>query len=48
MPAEAVVDASLRGLARGEVVCIPGIGNRLIAAIGGSPLVPLAAPLFLR
>ncbi len=48
MPAEAVVDASLRGLARGEVVCIPGIGNRLIAAIGSSPLVPLAAPLFLR
>ena len=48
MPAEAVVEASLRGLARGEVVCIPGIGNRLIAAIGGSPLVPLAAPLFLR
>jgi short-subunit dehydrogenase len=48
MPAEAVVDASLRGLARGEVVCIPGIGNRLIAAIGGSPLVPLAAPLFVR
>jgi uncharacterized protein len=48
MPAEAVVDASLRGLARGDVVCIPGIGNRLIAAIGSSPLVPLAAPLFLR
>jgi len=48
MPAEAVVDASLRGLARGEVVCIPGLGNRLIAAIGSSPLVPLAAPLFLR
>ena len=48
MPAEAVVEASLRGLARGEVVCIPGIGNRLIAAIGSSPLVPLAAPLFLR
>jgi short-subunit dehydrogenase len=48
MPAEAVVEASLQGLARGEVVCIPGIGNRLIAAIGSSPLVPLAAPLFLR
>ena len=48
MPAEAVVEASLRGLARGEVVCIPGFGNRLIAAIGSSPLVPLAAPLFLR
>jgi len=48
MPAEAVADASLRGLARGEVVCIPGFGNRLIAAIGSSPLVPLAAPLFLR
>ena len=48
MPAEAVVEASLRGLARGEVVSIPGIGNRLIAAIGSSPLVPLAAPLFLR
>jgi uncharacterized protein len=48
MPAEAVVDASLRGLARGKVVCIPGFGNRLIAAIGSSPLVPLAAPFFLR
>jgi len=48
MPAEAVVDASLRGLARGEVVCIPGLGNRLLGLLGGSPLGPRAAPLFLR
>jgi uncharacterized protein len=48
MPAEAVVEASLDGLARGEVVCIPGFGNRLLGLLGSSPLGPRAAPLFLR
>jgi uncharacterized protein len=33
MTAEAVVDASLAGLARGEVVCVPGITNRLVATL---------------
>jgi hypothetical protein len=31
MTAEAVVDASLAALRRGEVVCVPGLGNRLFA-----------------
>jgi hypothetical protein len=48
MPAEAVVDASLRSFAHGDVVCIPGSGNRLLAMLGGSPLASIAAPLFLR
>jgi hypothetical protein len=48
MTADAVVEASLTGLARGQVVCIPGLGNRLLGLLGSSPLVPLAAPLFLR
>ncbi len=48
MPAEAVVDASLRGLARGETVCIPGLGNRLLVALGSSPLATPAIRLFLR
>jgi len=32
MMPEEVVDASLAGLARGDVVCVPGIANRLVAA----------------
>lgn len=48
MPADAVVTSSLAGLARNEVVCIPGLGNRLLAVLGSSPLTDLAAPLFLR
>lgn len=35
MTPEAVVDASLAALARGEVVCVPGIGNRLAATVTG-------------
>jgi short-subunit dehydrogenase len=31
MEPEAVVDASLAALQRGQVVCIPGLGNRLLA-----------------
>ncbi len=38
---EAVVDASLAGLARGEVVCIPGRGYRALAGVSG--LLPRAA-----
>jgi short-subunit dehydrogenase len=33
MSAEAVVEASLAGLARGDVVCIPGLGNRMLASL---------------
>jgi len=33
MSAEAVVDASLAGLERGEVVCVPGVGNRMAVAV---------------
>lgn len=38
MSAEAVVEASLAGLRRGEVVCIPGVANRLTA--GMTSLMP--------
>jgi uncharacterized protein len=31
MSADGVVDASLAALRRGEVVCVPGVGNRLLA-----------------
>jgi len=38
MTAEAVVEASLAGLRSGDVVCVPGLGNRLFAtAIGAMP-----------
>jgi short-subunit dehydrogenase len=33
MEPEAVVEASLAGLERGQVVCIPGLGNRLVAPL---------------
>jgi uncharacterized protein len=36
MTAEAVVEASLAGLRRGEVVCVPGMGNRLVATLTGA------------
>jgi short-subunit dehydrogenase len=36
MSAEAVVDSSLAGLERGEVLCVPGFGNRLLAATVGA------------
>lgn len=32
MTADAVADASLAALARGDLICVPGIGNRLVAA----------------
>ena len=32
MTPEAVVDASLAGLRRGDVVCVPGVANRVVAA----------------
>jgi hypothetical protein len=32
MSAEAVVDASLTAFGRGEVVCVPGLGNRVMTA----------------
>jgi short-subunit dehydrogenase len=38
MTPEAVVDSSLAALRRGEVICIPGVGNRLVAtAVGAMP-----------
>ncbi len=43
--ADEVVAASLRGLDRGQLVCIPGVKNRLLVALGGSPL---AAPIIGR
>jgi hypothetical protein len=48
MSSDAVVEASLRGLAAGQVICIPGWGNRILKLLGSSPLVDLAAPLLLR
>jgi short-subunit dehydrogenase len=41
MEAETVVDASLRALARADVVCIPGRGNQAVAGVSG--LLPRAA-----
>jgi short-subunit dehydrogenase len=38
MTAEQVVDASLRCLERGEVICVPGLNNRLLSAL--SRLLP--------
>jgi uncharacterized protein len=36
MTAESVVDASLSALRRGDVVCIPGLGNRALATMTGA------------
>jgi short-subunit dehydrogenase len=36
MSAEAVVDASIAGLARGDVVCVPGIANQVMTAATGA------------
>ena len=36
MSAEAVVDASLAALARGDLVCVPGAGYRFLAAASGA------------
>src|SRR5262249_47073619 len=41
MSADAVVEASLAGLARGEVVCVPGAGYKLLHAVAGA--LPRAA-----
>jgi short-subunit dehydrogenase len=38
MPPEDVVDASLRALEKGEAVCVPGLGNRVLAGV--TRLVP--------
>jgi short-subunit dehydrogenase len=35
MSAEAVVDAALHGLRRGDVVCVPGAGNRVATSLTG-------------
>lgn len=40
MSAAAVVDASLAAFARGQVICVPGLGNRMLAAVSS------AAPRF--
>jgi len=36
MSAESVVEASLAGLARGDVVCVPGAGYKLLHAASGA------------
>ena len=41
MSAEQVVAGSLKGLGRGGVVYIPGIRNRLLAAVSKSKIVSL-------
>jgi hypothetical protein len=40
MSADAVVDAALAGVRRGEIVCVPGAGNRVATTLTG--LVPRA------
>ena len=48
MSAEAVVEASLRDLAAGRAISIPGWGNRILRLLGSSPLVDLVAPFLQR
>ena len=48
MSADAVVEASLKALARRKVICIPGVGNRLLGWVGSSPLVEPAMCVALR
>jgi short-subunit dehydrogenase len=36
MSPEAVVDAALAGLRRGELVCVPGLANRLVSMLAGA------------
>lgn len=43
MSAEDVVATSLRMLGNGSVVCVPGVANRIMAAIAHSALAPLMA-----
>ncbi|MCX7706442.1 MAG: SDR family oxidoreductase [Anaerolineae bacterium] len=45
--ARAVVADSLRGLARGQIVCVPGFLNRLILLLARVGLVNRLAPAFL-
>ena len=45
MPAEQVIEKSLRALARGPVVCVPGLRNKILVAI---PRIPFASPLIRR
>jgi short-subunit dehydrogenase len=45
MPAEQVIEKSLRALARGPVVCVPGFRNKILVAI---PRIPFASPLIRR
>jgi len=45
MSAEEVIDKSLRALARGKSVCIPGLKNKILAAL---PRVPFAGPIIRR
>ena len=48
MSAETVVEASLRGLARGQTVCIPGWGNRILKLLGSNRLAELILPYIIR
>jgi hypothetical protein len=41
MSAEAVVDASIAGLGRGDVILVPGFGNRVLATVAGTAPRPL-------
>ena len=36
MSPEAVVEASLAGLRRGELICVPGLGNRMLSTLVGA------------
>lgn len=46
--AQAVVADSLRGLARGQVICVPGVLNRAILFLARTGLVNRLAPMVLR
>lgn len=46
--APAVVAASLRGLERGQVICVPGFLNQIIATLARTGLVNRLAPFVLR
>jgi short-subunit dehydrogenase len=48
MPADEVVVGSLNALGRGSVVYIPGIRNRLLAAVGRSRIVSLLLRVWLK
>lgn len=45
--ADAVVADALRGLARGQVICVPGVLNRAILFLARTGVVNLLAPAFL-